>query len=109
MKKISSCLLLWINDKGYYSKSYGKNHNMPKITILVDNCGGQNKSNVMIRFLNIIKEGIFFGTATLYLYIKGHINNDCNRAFNRLRVLYHKKNDLTFEKCCEILNTRNNI
>ena len=52
---ISCCLLFWINYKGYYSKSYGKNHKMPEITILVDNCGNQNNNNVMIHFLNMIK------------------------------------------------------
>ena len=69
MNNISSCLLRFLNAKGYYYQSYGKNHNMPEISILVDNCGGQNKKIVMIRFLNMIKEGGFFGTDTLHLYI----------------------------------------
>ena len=48
MNNIASCLLCWLNDKGYYSLSYGKNNNMPEISIPVDNCGGQNKNNLMI-------------------------------------------------------------
>ena len=51
---------------------------MPGIDILVDNCGGQNKNNVMIRFLNMIKDGGFFGTDTFYFYIRGHTKNDCD-------------------------------
>ena len=109
MNNIASCLLCWINDKGYYYQSYGKNHKMPGIAILVDNCSGQNDNNEMIHFLNMIKEGGFFGAYTLHFYIKGHTKNDSDRAFKSLKVLYWKQNVFTFEKCCEILNTRNNV
>ena len=46
---------------------------MPEISIIVDNCSGQNKNNVTIRFMNMIKEGGLFGIATFNFYIKGHI------------------------------------
>ena len=82
---------------------------MPEISILVDNCGVQNNNNVMIRFLIMIKEGGIFGTATFHFYIKGHTNNDCDLAFNSLKVLYREKNVFTFDKYCEILNTSNNF
>ena len=39
MNNISYCVLCWLNDKGYYSQSYGNNHKMPEIDILVGNCG----------------------------------------------------------------------
>ena len=94
INNIASCLLHCINDKGCYSQSYGKNHNMPEISILVDNCGGHNNNNVMIRFLNIIKEGGLFGVDTLYFYIKEHTNNDRERTFNSLKGLYRKKMSL---------------
>ena len=80
MDNIISCLLIWINEKGYYYQSYGKNHRVTVIDILVDNFGGHNKDNAMIRSLNTIKEGGFFGTSTFNFYIKGH-TKDCDRAF----------------------------
>ena len=52
------------------------------------------------------KEGGFFGTATLHLYIKSYIKNECDRSFNSLKLMYWKKNVFNFEKCCEILNSR---
>ena len=82
---------------------------MPEIAILVENCGGQNSNNVMIWFLNIIKEGGFFGASTLHFYIKGHTKNSFERTFISLRALYQKKKFFTLERCCEILNTRNNV
>ena len=106
MNNIAYFLLLCLNDKGYYSQSYGKNNKAPEIAILVDNCGGKNKNNVIIIFLNIIKEGGFSGTDALKFYMKGHTKNDCDRAFNSLKVLYWKQNVFTFEKCCDILSTR---
>ena len=60
MNNISSWLLCLLNVKGYYSQSYGKNNNILEIAILVDNFGGHNKNNLMIHFLNMIKEGVFF-------------------------------------------------
>ena len=109
MENIASCLLCYINDKGYYYQSYGKNNKIPKIDILVNKCSGQNKNNIMIWFLIIIKKGGFFGTSNFHLYIKFHTRNDSDRVFNGLKVLYQKKNVFTFEKCCGILNTRKNV
>ena len=63
----------------------------------------------MIRFLNMIKEVGLSGTDTFHFYIKGHTINDCDRAFNSLKVLYRKPNVFTFEKCYEILKTIKNV
>ena len=82
---------------------------MTEISTLVDNYGGQNKNNSTIRFLSMIKEGGLFGMAIFHFYIRVHTNNDCDRAFNSLKVIYRKQNVFNFEKCCENLNTRNNI
>ena len=98
LNNISSYLLHCINEKGYYSQSYGKNHKMTEITSLVDNYGGKNKNNVIIHCLNMIIEGVLFGTAIFHIYIKGHTNNDFDCSFNSLKVLYQKQHVFTFEK-----------
>ena len=87
MNNIPSFPLCWINNKGYYYQSYGKNHKMREIAILVENWGGQNKNNLMICFLNMTKEGVLFGADTLHFYIKGIIKNDSDCAFNSLNEL----------------------
>ena len=109
MNNTSSCLLCWINEKVYCYQSYVRNHNINKIAILVDNWGGHNKNNVMILFMNIIKEGGLFGTDIFHFYIKGHTNNKQDHIFNSLKVLYRKQNGFTLENFCEILNTSNNV
>ena len=60
---------------------------MSEISVLVENCGVQNKNNVLISSLNMIKEGGFFGKATFHYYIKGCTRNNFDRAFNSLKVL----------------------
>ena len=97
MKNIAYSLLCWPNDKVYYSQSYGKIHKMPEIIILVDSCGFHNNNNLIIRFLNMIKEGGFLGTDTLHFYIKNHTNNYRDRAFNIIKLLYQKQNISTFD------------
>ena len=79
------------------------------MAIPVENYGVQNKNNVMIHFMNMIKYGGFFRTDTLHLYIKAHTNNECGRTFKNLNLLYWKKNDFAFDECCENLNTSNNV
>ena len=57
----------------------------------------------------MINEGGLFGTDTLNLYIKIHTNNECDHTFNSLKVLHWNKDVFNFDKCCEILNTSNNV
>ena len=109
MNNIASWLLCWLNEKECYSREYSKNHKMSEISIFVESCSTQKENNVMIRFIKMTKEGWFFGTDHLHFYIKGHTKNDCDHAFNSLKVLYRKQNVFTFENCCEILNTSNNF
>ena len=96
MKNIASCLLCWINVKGYYYKSYGKNNKMTEITIIVDNCGAQNKNNAMIYFINMLKQGGLYWTANLHFYIRSHMKNGRDRAFDRLKALYWKQSMFHF-------------
>ena len=109
MNNIFSCLLHWLNYRGFYFQPCGKNHKMPQFGVLVDNCRGQKKKKVIIRFLNMIKEGGLLWDNFFCLYINVHTKNDFGRTFNSLKVLYWKENVFTFEKCCEILNTRDII
>ena len=78
MNNISYCLLHWFNDKGYHYQSYNNTNKMPEIDILVDNFGCQNKNNVMIHFLNMIKGVVFFGTDHFHFYIKSHTKTMTN-------------------------------
>ena len=57
----------------------------------------------------MIKEGGLFGIDAFHFFIKFHTKNYCDRAFNSIAVLYWKKNVFTFEKYCEIFNTKNNV
>ena len=67
---------------------------MLEISILVDNCGGQNKNNVVIRFLNMVKEGGLFGESTLNFYIKCPIKMTVTAHLTDLRCCTRRKRSL---------------
>ena len=48
MNNVESCLIHWINEKWCCYQSYGKNHKMPEIDSIIDNCGGQKNNDAMI-------------------------------------------------------------
>ena len=59
---------------------------MPESDTIVENYGGQNNNNLMIRFLNMIKEGGLFGTYTFTSIL---------RPSQGMKVIYQKQMSLT--------------
>ena len=76
---------------------------MPEIAIFVEKCGAQNENNKMIHCLDMIKEGGFFGKATLHLYIKIHTKNDFDPAFQSLMCCTGSKMSLLLRSDVKIL------
>ena len=74
---------------------------MPETDILVDNCGVQNKNNVMIRFLNMIKEGVLLEKNTLHFYIKGHTKMTVTPYLTALRYCNGSKMSLLLRSAVE--------
>jgi hypothetical protein len=54
-----------------------------KLTIAMDNCGGQNKKNVVLSLDVYLIEMLYFLTVEFVFYIHGHTKNACDRMFNR--------------------------
>ena len=55
------------------------------LVIAADNCSGQNKNKVMIKFCMWLVEIEYCEKVTLLFLIKGHTKNDCDRFFNLLK------------------------
>ena len=63
-----------------------------ELTLIFDNCCGQNKNRMVIRLLFfIVKLGIANKARASFL-IKGHTKNDCDRLFNTMKKQYRKSN-----------------
>jgi hypothetical protein len=70
----------------------------------MDNCGGQNKNNHVLRLANILVEAGYFHEVNFVFYVVGHTKNICDRWFNTLKKNYLRKNIYTFEQLCDSWN-----
>jgi hypothetical protein len=80
-----------------------------KLTIAMDNCGGQNKNNVVLRFALYLVGMRYFLTVEFVFYIRGHTKNACDRMFNQMKLKYHKKDIFSWSQALETLNTKENV
>ena len=80
-----------------------------RLTIIMDNCGGQNKNKMVLRLALFLVESNFFKTVEFIFYIRGHTKNVCDRLFNLLKIRYHKSNVYTMEMLVEVLNAMDDV
>ena len=72
-----------------------KERGMGEYVMVMENCGGQNKNRMVIRFLLILTEiGVFKKSVNMYL-VHGHTKNTCNRMFMLLKQNFHYKSIYT--------------
>ena len=96
---ITSCLLQDLKNRGLLSRpNYGN------LTYVADNCGGQNKNKVVVRFLMWLVESGFFPEVKIVFLVKGHTKNAADRLFNLLKLSYHRKNIYTYDDLCTNLD-----
>jgi hypothetical protein len=61
------------------------------LNIVMDNCSGQNKNNIVLRLTTYLEEkGYFLEINFIFLVIR-HTKNIADRLFNTLKKLYKKK------------------
>ena len=76
----------------------------------MDNCGGQNKNQMVLRMLHyLVKLKVAVEARIIFLFI-GHAKNDCDRLFNLMKKEYRKCNiytpkDLTASMQHELIGT----
>jgi hypothetical protein len=80
-----------------------------KLTIAMDNCGGQNKNNVVLCFYLYLVEMRYFLTVEFIFYIRGHTKNACDRMFNQMKLKYHKKDIFSWIQALETLDTKEHV
>ena len=66
-----------------------------ELTIIMDNCAGQNKNNMVLRLSAYLVEAKFFKKVSFVFYIVGHTKNCADRWFNILKKNYRKENIYT--------------
>ena len=97
---IASCLLMDLKRRGWMNGP-----NFSELTYIADNCGGQNKNKIVVRFLMWLVESKVFPRVRLFFLVKGHTKNAADRMFNLLKNHYHKRDIFTYEQLYDTLNT----
>ena len=95
---ICSCLLKYFKMRGWLKKNYFE------LSIVADNCGGQNKNRIVLRFLMWLVEVGYFPKIRLIFLVKGHTKNSCDRLFNLLKINYHRLNIYTYDQLVNVIN-----
>ena len=75
-----------------------------RLSIVMDNCAGQNKNKMVLRLALMLVEVKYFKRVEFIFYVKGHTKNTCDRMFNLLKLRYHASNVYTMDMLHETLN-----
>jgi hypothetical protein len=102
---VASLLLKGLHDLGWiHDGTTGK-----QLSIILDNCGGQNKNNYVLRLALWLVERSYFHKVDIIFYIRGHTKNACDRLFNQLKKRYHRQQIFTMGQLSDVLNSSPNV
>jgi hypothetical protein len=76
-----------------------------ELTIIMDNCSGQNKNRMVLRLANYLVEADYFEKVNFVFYIVGHTKNACDRWFNTLKKNYRCQNIYSFNQLFDSMKT----
>jgi hypothetical protein len=73
------------------------------LNIVMDNCSGQNKNNMVLRLADYLVEKGFFAQTDFISLVVGHTKNVANCLFNICKSKYRKSNIFAFQLLLESL------
>ena len=74
------------------------------LTMVFDNCGGQNKNRIVLRYALYLVEKRIYKSVELVFLVCGHTKNVCDRMFKELKQKFHHKNVYTMSQMVSVLN-----
>ena len=80
-----------------------------RLSIVMDNCGGQNKNKMVLRLALYLVEMKYFKQVEFIFFVRGHTKNVCDRLFNLLKIRYHKANVYTMDMLHEVCNSLDDV
>jgi len=78
-----------------------------ELTIIMDNCGGQNKNQIMICLVPLLVELQWYEKVNFAFLIAGHTQNSCDHLFNILKLKHQKSNIFLPEMLVKTVNKCN--
>jgi hypothetical protein len=78
--------------KGLADLGWIKQENPGKrLSIIMDNCGGQNKNKYVLHLALLLVQLKLFLTVKIIFYMRGHTKNACDQLFNQLMKCWHER------------------
>ena len=102
--------MLWksFKDDGFIERAE-KDGSMGEYAMVMDNCGGQNKNQMIIWFLMLmIKIRVFKKASNIYL-VCDHTKNACDRIFMLLKQHLHHKNYTQWDNSIKKINNNDSV
>ena len=75
-----------------------------ELSIVFDNCSGQNKNNTILKMLCYLVEMGYFKQVNFIFLIVGHTKNAADRLFNILKYTYRSSDIFTMPDLCKELD-----
>eukprot|EP00536_Pseudo-nitzschia_multiseries_P017271 jgi/Psemu1/50148/gm1.50148_g len=102
---VASMIVMLLKHKGWMKENEVGN----KLTVLMDNCGGQSTNNHVLRLANLLVEAGYFKKVNFMFYVVGHTKNCADQWFNTMKRDYRNQNLYTFEQLRKALGTNERI
>jgi hypothetical protein len=94
----------------FFEKNWLMKNNAGKSpAVVMDNFGGQKKSNNVLRLAPHLVEMRYFRSCEFDYYIRVHTKNVGDRLFNQMKIRFHKRDVYSYKNLLEILGTQENV
>ena len=80
-----------------------------ELSIIVDNCAGQNKNKMVLRYALILVELGYYKEVNIIFLVAGHTKNACDRLFNALKSKYRESDIFSADKLIEVLSVAKDV
>ena len=103
---VASLLYKDLNDRGWIDLNKGPRD---ELTVIMDNCAGQNKYRMVLRMMALIHELGLYNRINIAFLVAGHTKNVCDRLFNLLKYVYRKTDVFLFDQLVSVLNNAEDV
>jgi hypothetical protein len=90
--QVASMVMLYLKQRGLLPDFHDDHEAGKELTIICDNCPGQNKNKTVLRLCVLLVETAYFEKVNVIFLIVGHTKNCCDRWFSIMKKDYRKKN-----------------
>ena len=98
---VASLLFKYLTEQ-FFDKDKGPRK---EITIIMDNCAGQNKNRMVLRLIILLVELGYYKRVNCLFLVVGHTKNACDRFFNLLKLKYRQSNVYSMDDLLKVLST----